>query len=274
VLEYNIICVNAFAPTPDSGVGDDDMGDRVSIDDEPAAGGAIQNIPAPPPSPPPGAGAVVVNDDDDDDDPDDGGYCCCPFNRQDKDIDAILLILNHIVILLLEKIGCTVKKAQLFGKEAKFLSSQFAHSESIFHPAVIQHSLNGEITPGNEFQKHAINSYVAELIRTHPLNDFVRDDKKVFNAFKKKLTEDQPSHAYLCFESYDAMKEYSMDIKQALSRFRNQNWSSNMKKTNFSLDQAQFYTSSDVYQKDKKFIYPSPKLVFKLKVYQSYIKFI
>jgi hypothetical protein len=265
VLEFNVICVNAFASTPDSGIGDE-----VSNGDDHVAGGN-QDSPSPFPS-------VEEKDDDDDDpdyDPDDdegGGFCCCPFN--DDSIDAILVIIFILVLLLLKKIGCDVKKAQLIGKQAKRLLGEFDNAETVFHPAVIQHSLNGEITKGNEFQKHAINSYVAELIRTHPLNELVRDDKKVFKAFKKNLTKDQPSYAYLCSESYETMKEYSMDIKQALSRFRNQNWSSNMKKTNFSLDQAQFYTSSDVYQKVKKFIYPSPKLVFKLKVYQSYIKFI
>ena len=267
MLEFNVICVNAFASTPDSGIGDE-----VSNGDDHVAGG---NPDSPSPDP-----SVEEKDDDDDDDPDydpdddeGGGFCCCPFN--DDGIDAILVIIFILVLWLLKKIGCDVKKAQLIGKQAKRLLGEFDNAETVFHPAVIQRSLKGKISKGNAFQMKAINSFVSELIMTHPLHGTVGDDEQIFNTFKEKLTEEQPIYAYLFASSFAAMKEYKMDIKKALSRFRQNNWASNMKKTNYSLDEAQLNNKSEEFKENSDFIFPKRKHTRKPKVSLEFLyKFI
>ena len=242
MLEFNIICGNAFVSTPDSGIGDDEVS---NVDDHVAGGN-----PDTPPDP-----TFVQNDDDDDDDPDDGGggggFCCCPFN--DDNIDAILLILNQFVLLILRNIGCDVKKAQLIGKQAKRLLGEFDNAETVFHPGAIR--LKGKLTKGNAFQMQAVNSFVSELIRTHPFHGTVGDDEMIFNTFKEKLTEEQPIYAYLFASSFAAMKEYKMDIEKALSRFRQNNWASNMKKTTYSLDEAQLINKSEEFKQNSDFIF-------------------
>ena len=249
VLEFNIICVNAFASTPDSGIGADDDSDSLVVD-----------APGDPSSPPPPPAPVQEEDDDDDDDePDGGGHCCHPLN--DALVDAILLILNHFVLLLLQRIGCRFERVQLFGLQAKSLSEFFEKDavRTIFHPSVIQHSLETEeIDSLNPYHMQAFNAYILELIRTHPFYD-EDNEGKIFIAFRIKMVKQQQMYSFLFASNYETMKTNTMPIKEALSRFRNQEWSSNMKRTTYNLDDAQRITSSTEYEEGRKFLFRTPK---------------
>jgi hypothetical protein len=244
VLEFNIICVNAFASTQDSGINADDDTDSIA---NPVDGGVIQDANGDPSSPPPHA-PVEEEEDDDDDGPDGGGHCCRPLN--DPLVDAILLVLNKFILLLLQKIGCVFERIQLIGSQAKTLSDCFEKDAvtTIFHPAVVQRGLKDEeIDNLNPYQMQAVNAFVLELIRTHPFYDNVNEEK-IFKAFKGVMVKEQQMYKYLFASNYETMKTNSMSIKEALYRFRNQNWASNMKRTTYDLDEAQRITSSKEYE--------------------------
>ena len=262
VLEFNIICVNAFASTPDSGIGADDHSDSLVI---PVDSEVIVDAPGAPSSPPHHAPVQEEDDDDDDDDePDGGGHCCRPFN--DPLINAILLILNHFVLLLLQKIGCYFERVQLIGSEAKSLSESFEKDAvtTIVHPAAVQRSFKGQTDNLNPYQMKAVNAFIAEIIKTHPL--YSGNDKQVFEAFKKALCDDQEIYKFLFANSFTDLESYTMPLKEALYRFRKQEWTSNMKRTTYDLDEAQRITSSTEYKQGRDFLFRTHKKVGKPKV--------